>query len=307
MPQTITPPKFSLPKIVYNTVAMVGWSANYPYLAGAEIIDPAYHVQKATTPGTSGSTPPTFNDSGGSISEPLPPPSAAVLSYTAGGSLAAETCYVKVTYVNGSGETTPSPEANIAVPANNFLIVQSPPAESPATGWNVYASTTSGAEVLQNSTPIPIGTNWTQSAALATTGAAPPSSNTAAGLTWTDQGSAATQTLYFQYPPTHVPAYTYEATRHDNVASSGVRESLLERIDSFLEFQMEWIINGADLSAWNSFMEYALSGGAFDFYPDQTLSSFTRMLLEDAKWSAAYKSPGFFSFSARFRTEVPWP
>ena len=41
-------------------------------------------------------------------------------------------------------------------------------------------------------------------------------------------------TLQFLRPPTKVPAYSSIAVRHDNVASSGVRESILERIDNYL-------------------------------------------------------------------------
>ena len=41
-------------------------------------------------------------------------------------------------------------------------------------------------------------------------------------------------TLQFLRGPRKVPAYFQAATRHDNVASSGVRESVLERVDNFL-------------------------------------------------------------------------
>jgi hypothetical protein len=114
---------------------------------------------------------------GGGLSAPATPS----LSQSAGGSLAAATDYVKITYVTASGETTPSSEASLAVSANYLLDVASPSAPSPAsaTGWNIYAASTSGAEVLQNSSPIAIGTNWTEPASGLVTGtASPPSSNT---------------------------------------------------------------------------------------------------------------------------------
>lgn len=41
------------------------WAAGTTYALGAQIIDPANHLQKATTGGTSGGTIPTFNDIGG--------------------------------------------------------------------------------------------------------------------------------------------------------------------------------------------------------------------------------------------------
>lgn len=110
------------------------------------------------------------------------PPAAPVLSSVSGGTLGAATYYAKITYLNGSGETTPSPEGTIAIAADNWLVVQSPPPMANATGYNVYASTTGGAEILQNAGPIGIGANWTQSSALATTGAAPPTQNTSGPL-----------------------------------------------------------------------------------------------------------------------------
>lgn len=109
-------------------------------------------------------------------------PAAPVLSSIAGGSLAAQTPFVKITYVNASGETSASPESSSTVALDNFLIVQSPPPTANAIGYNVYASETTNTEVLQNTAPIPIGENWTQSAALVTGTAPPPVTNTTAAV-----------------------------------------------------------------------------------------------------------------------------
>lgn len=92
-------------------------------------------------------------------------PPTPTLSATAGGTLAATTYYVTVTYTAttaaSNDESAHSPEASLAVAANNLLVVNSPPAQSGAAGWNVYVASTSGGETLQNTTPIAIGTNWT--------------------------------------------------------------------------------------------------------------------------------------------------
>lgn len=107
-------------------------------------------------------------------------PAQPVLSQSAAGTLAATTYFVKITYTNAQGETTVSPEANLAVSANNVLGVASPAAENGATGWNVYVSTSTGTETKQNgATPIAIGTNWTEPASGLVAGAAMPNSNTA--------------------------------------------------------------------------------------------------------------------------------
>jgi hypothetical protein len=108
-------------------------------------------------------------------------PASPSLSSTAGGSLSGATAYVKITYVTASGETLPSSQASLAVASSHLLVVASPAAPSPASaiGWNVYASASTGAEKLQNSTPIAIGTNWTEpTSGLVTATAAPPAANT---------------------------------------------------------------------------------------------------------------------------------
>ncbi|MGH9468777.1 MAG: hypothetical protein ACRD1N_00370 [Terriglobia bacterium] len=111
-------------------------------------------------------------------------------------------------------------------------------------------------------------------------------------------------TLVFAYPPRNVPAYNSVATRHDNVASSGVRESILERIDQFVEIEMQTVLAGADVSAWNGFMQYALTGGQFAYYPDASQSAFINYWLEDTTFNAAYKAPALYSFKLKFRQVV---
>ena len=110
--------------------------------------------------------------------------------------------------------------------------------------------------------------------------------------------------LGFARPPRKVPAYEYNAVRHDNISSAGVREAVLERIDTFLEFEMDWVAIGADVQAWNQFMQFALGGGQFGYYPDASLPSFTNYWLEDSNWTAAYKSVGQYTFKLKFRQVV---
>jgi hypothetical protein len=116
--------------------------------------------------------------------------------------------------------------------------------------------------------------------------------------------NGATAALSFLLPPTRVPAYSARAVRHDNIASSGVRESILERVDNFLDLDMEYVGIGADVAAWAQFMGYALGGGAFAYYPDASQSAFTNYWLEDTDWTAAYKMPGQYTFHLKFRQVV---
>lgn len=111
-------------------------------------------------------------------------------------------------------------------------------------------------------------------------------------------------TLPFTYPPRNVAAYNSVATRHDNISSSGVRESILERIDNFLEIEMETVLSGADVQNWNEFMQYALEGNQFSYYPDASLGSYVNYWLDDSSWNAAYRAPGLYSFKLKFRQVV---
>lgn len=113
--------------------------------------------------------------------------------------------------------------------------------------------------------------------------------------------------LVFNLPPRFVPYKSYQVTRHDNVSSAGVRETVYERTDEFLEFTMEYVKIGADIQAWDAFIQYALQGGPFNFFPDSTIFVWTTYTLEDTTWQAAYKSLGMFTFKVRMRRWVGWP
>jgi hypothetical protein len=111
-------------------------------------------------------------------------------------------------------------------------------------------------------------------------------------------------TLQFQRPARFQCAFNYQAVRHDNIASSGVKEPIFERLDTFFDFEMEWVGIGADVNAWNSFMVYALQGGQFQYFPDASQSAYTNYWLEDTNWTAAYKCPGQYTFKMKFRQVV---
>ena len=105
------------------------------------------------------------------------------------------------------------------------------------------------------------------------------------------------QTLSFLFPPQQQPAYQKTAVRHDNVSAAGIRESVLERTDEFLEFTMEFIKSGTDLANWQAFLDHALTGAAFAYYPDAALGALTNYLLEDTELIAARKAPGAYSLT----------
>ncbi len=109
------------------------------------------------------------------------PGAPSVTPTTGTGSLAAGTYYVKITFVDNTagtqGETTPSAETSSTLSATGELTVNTAAGTGEPYAYNVYIGATSGAETLQNASPVALGTNYVQSAALIS-GAALPAANT---------------------------------------------------------------------------------------------------------------------------------
>lgn len=128
------------------------------------------------------------------ISSPTTAPS---LSQTPGGSMGARTYYVKTVrvrpnYHTGWSSYIYTAEASFAVSANNLLVVPSPPTGESFYFYNVYAGTTTGDAnlKLQNSTPVAVGTNWTEpTSGLTDLGAYPGSFVGCPGGSWTRANS----------------------------------------------------------------------------------------------------------------------
>jgi hypothetical protein len=112
------------------------------------------------------------NGNGTFASAPAPPTLTAV----AGGAPPAGAYKVAVTYITARGESVLSAASSITTTTGNDMAIQvsSPAASGNATGWNVYFTTAGGSTFYkQNAALIAIGTNFTQSAAISTSTAAP--------------------------------------------------------------------------------------------------------------------------------------
>lgn len=116
--------------------------------------------------------------------QPIPEP--PILTSVSGGSLSAQTCAVRITFVDSLGnESTASPEGSmLQVPANSLLMVTTPTLDFDFTdtgvqysGYNVYVGEGFGSEQLQTASPIAIGTNWTEPGTGLINGVAPPTKN----------------------------------------------------------------------------------------------------------------------------------
>jgi hypothetical protein len=221
---------------------------------------------------------------------PLPPAASSV----AGGSLGARTYYWLVSFVTAYGVSLPCPEQSVALPASNLCQIASPAAPSlptVASGWNVYASSAMGEETLQNSSPIAIGTAWTEPSGGLVTGSAPPT-------TW---GA----TLQFRQFPRFVPYAWSKAIRHDSFSTAGARQTVVERLEDWLKFTLEWVASGADVAAWDMFLRAAVQGMPFDYYPDAFQANYLTYALMDFEKSIDYKAPGkYYTFTLTMRKEM---
>lgn len=136
----------------------------------------------------------------------LAAPSAPALSDVAGGAIGATTYFVKVTLATPSGESSISSESSRAVGANRLLRVTAPAGAGAAFGWNVYVSTTTNTETRQNSSPIALGTAWTEPTTGLISGVVTPTVANSFGLgSW---GSANPGVVTFTNPPANAAALT---------------------------------------------------------------------------------------------------
>jgi hypothetical protein len=123
-------------------------------------------------------------------------------------------------------------------------------------------------------------------------------------ITYTPVGGSSVSTLEFQRAPRYVAAYNRAAARHDNISTAGAKETVVERLDEFLELTLERVGQGADVDAWDTFMQNALEGIEFDYFPDKDQPGYTTFTLESTDWRADYKTVGQFSFNLKFRKAV---
>ncbi len=123
-------------------------------------------------------------------------------------------------------------------------------------------------------------------------------------ITYTPLAGGIIQTLTFARPPRFVAAYNRIATRHDNLSTAGVKETVVERVDNFFELTLEYVGIGSNLTAWAAFMQDALQGVQFDYFPDASLPDYATCTLDDTDWKAEYKSPAQYTFKVLFREVI---
>lgn len=109
------------------------------------------------------------------------PAAPTLATSTTGGTVAAGTYLVEVSYVDAQGETTPSaPLAIVTTGATSTITINSPSASGSATGWYAYVTQVNGSSFTRQQTagsPTAIGTNLVLTAPPTNTGAAPQTVN----------------------------------------------------------------------------------------------------------------------------------
>lgn len=107
------------------------------------------------------------------------------------------------------------------------------------------------------------------------------------------------------WPPTKKdPVGPLVATRHDSITSSGIKQSVTERIDFMQVLNFEYVPS-SDLAAWSEFMIFALAGGKFTYYPDATDSStHSDYTIEDTTFDPKFICPGAYSLTMTMRLFV---
>ena len=171
-----------------TTNAVLGNGSTSPFAQGALIWPMKQYDQTAFFdycqgfPSTTFGPPDAFfvyQDAGTAPGNALTPPDPPLVGPTAGQSdgVAIE---IVTTLVNAVGETVPSGLTVITPDVTQTVYIASPPAQSNATGWNVYAGEFGG-YTLQNASPLTLGQPYTLPYPLVTGTAQPPSANTAIG------------------------------------------------------------------------------------------------------------------------------
>jgi len=113
--------------------------------------------------------------------------------------------------------------------------------------------------------------------------------------------------VYFTptYPPTgKQPLDALAAIRHDSITSSGIKQSVLERLDDVMTLTFP-VVPQSDLAAWKAFMTWALAGGVFAYRPNAAVNTVWGEYTTDSlDWNPKFVSPGIFAFEFQCRLWV---
>jgi hypothetical protein len=90
------------------------------------------------------------------------------------------------------------------------------------------------------------------------------------------------------------------ATRHDSITSSGIKQSVLERIDDVMTLPFLYVPQ-SDLPAWKTMMTWLLAGNVFAYFPNSLVDSYNDYTLDNMDWNPKWVAPYTFSFELQCR------
>lgn len=109
------------------------------------------------------------------------------------------------------------------------------------------------------------------------------------------------------YPATKkVPAGAgpLEAIRHDSITTSGIKQSVVERVDEFIELPFETIPE-SDLTSWQEFMTWAIKGNQFTYYPNAAVpGTYYEVTIEEMSYRPKYVAYKTYSLTITLRIFV---
>jgi hypothetical protein len=122
-----------------------------------------------------------------------------------------------------------------------------------------------------------------------------------------DPGSGPVVLAFVQPPVQKQGEHDRVAVRQDSMTLYGERQSQWLRTDLYLSLNMEFVFQGSDLIAWKDFIDWALLGGSFMYYPDASdLTVASAYELVDTDWSPRFNFRTVSKFSIKMR-KLPAP
>lgn len=113
-------------------------------------------------------------------------------------------------------------------------------------------------------------------------------------------GKQGQSSLTLSFPATKRGGFDFRANRVDNTTPSNVRQSVYFGQHEELVLNLQ-LIRLSELSAWRTFVQFALSGGEFEFYEDSAKLAALVVTLEGENLRAAYQHANAFEATLRLR------
>jgi hypothetical protein len=241
------------------------------------------------------------------------PGAPAPTNATSGGTVAVGTYGVKVTYVNGNGETVASAAGTTTTTtAASTLTVPSPAAETGATGWYAYITQAGGNTYTRQQaagSPTAIGTALTLTAPPTSSGATAPTANT----TMANLSQAGILT-----PPTQVIVKDVTSSAQSILTSgeiAGGEPDPLQADGQVLEYGYDYTITTTGIGPWVTYQIVLAAGSVnaasgdtiiaeywYDADPASISAVFTQGLLPNTP--VIYKPDGTTPYSQGYRFRV---